>query len=139
MIHRDINIVGWKVHFFFSNDGYSVVHILNLLELLGADSEIIERVEKNLKSDNLDTGFTFSNPIMKESVVVVGKASTGAEFLNSYTHELRHLTDDIAKQQGYSDSGELVAYLAGDISLLVSDIVCILSCDDCRNKPLPAS
>lgn len=135
MISRKIKIAKWVVHFYFlDGDRDAHAHILNQVELLQADTDIMGRIEKNLKADNLDTGFTYSNPLMRESVVVVGRASSGAEFLNSYTHELRHLADDIAKEQGYQDSGELVAYLTGDISTKVADIVCALSCDHCRKS-----
>lgn len=80
----------------------------------------------------MDTGFTYSNPEFRESVVVIGSSSSGAEFLNSFVHELRHLTDDIAYTCGYPLRGEPAAYLAGDISMGLSDIVCVMSCEKCR-------
>ena len=84
--------------------------------------------------DRMDTGFTYSNPHRMESIVVIGRSSSGAEFQNSYVHELRHLTDDIAYFYGYPLRGEPAAYLAGDIALELSDIVCKMSCDHCREK-----
>ena len=80
----------------------------------------------------MDSGFTYSNPDIRRSVMVIGKTSSGPQFLNSFTHELRHLVDDIAKADGMEMSGEGVAYLSGDTAMAMADIVCRLSCDHCR-------
>ena len=79
-------------------------------------------------------GFTYSNLSKKKSVVVIGESTNGGEFLNSFSHELRHLADDISSYYGMIDRGEEVAYLTGELANSVSDIVCLLSCDCCRNK-----
>lgn len=81
----------------------------------------------------MDSGFTYSNPDIRRSVMVIGKTSSGAQFLNSFVHELRHLIDDIAVADGMGMSGEAVAYLSGDTAMLVADIVSQLSCDHCRS------
>ena len=102
------------------------------MEELEAPPSILRRVERNMELDQMDTGFTYSNLFLRESVVVIGRSSSGAEFLNSFVHELRHLADDIAYVYGYPLRGEEVAYLTGDIALALSDIVCAMSCDSCR-------
>lgn len=99
---------------------------------LGAPPSILHRVENNMILDRMDTGFTFSAPQRRTSVVVIGRSSSGAEFLNSFVHEVRHLTDDIAYTDHMPLRGEPAAYLAGDIALALSDVVCQMSCEHCR-------
>lgn len=134
MIFRALNIRGWRCLFYFSIDRYWVTDILNRLRELQAPPSILQRVERNMLADSLNTGFTYSNPTLRSSVVVIGRSSSGAEFLNSFVHELRHLTDDIAYTYGYPLRGEPAAYLNGDISLMLSDIVCTLTCNECRKS-----
>lgn len=92
------------------------------------------RAVGNMRLNALNTGFTYSNLRVRRSVVVIGRAESGAEFLNSYCHELRHLVDDIARADGMELSGEPVAYLSGDICNAVADIVCKMACDCCRRR-----
>ena len=76
-------------------------------------------VRGNLLRADMDSGFTYSNKTMRRSVVVVGLATSQAQFLNSFEHELRHLCDDIAAASGMPMQGEEVAYLTGDVNSLV--------------------
>lgn len=132
MISRSLNIRGWRCRFYFSVDGYWIYEILSRLEELDAPPSILRRVLRNMVLDRMDTGFTYSSPAFRESVVVVGRSSSGAQFLDSFVHELRHLTDDIAYADHLPLRGEPTAYLSGDIALALSDIVCDMSCDFCK-------
>lgn len=128
----DIEKYDWHVDFFFSITHYEQQPILEVLSNLRASSSVIERIAQKMTDDKVNTGFTYSNAALRSSVVVIGKSSSGAQFLNSFCHELRHLTDDIALEEGMQISGEEPAYLTGDIALLLSDIVCHFTCDRCR-------
>lgn len=132
MIIRKLNIRGWRCFFCFALDRYNADVILSRLEELEAPPSILRRVRRNIRLDRMDTGFTYSNLFLRESVIVIGRSSSGAEFLNSFVHELRHLADDIAFVYGYALRGEEVAYLTGDIALALSDVVCAMSCEVCR-------
>ena len=132
MIIRKLNIRGWRCSFCFALEGYDFDVVLAGLRKIDAPPSILRRVERNMELDQMDTGFTYSNLFLRESVVVIGRSSSGAEFFNSFVHELRHLADDIAYVYGYPLRGEEVAYLTGDIALALSDIVCTMSCEVCR-------
>lgn len=132
MLYRSLNIRGWWCFFYFAIHSYWIDEILLRMSDIGAPPFILSNARIKMREDRMDTGFTFSNPTMRTSVVVLGRQSSGAEFLNSFTHELRHLTDDIATAYDYPIRGEEVAYLAGDIALKLSDIVCQQSCFECR-------
>jgi hypothetical protein len=83
----------------------------------------MDHIRNNLLKCDMDTGFTYSNKKLRRTVMIVGLASSPAEFLNSFEHELRHLVDDIASTHSMDMAGEEVAYLTGDINTaLWSDI-----------------
>lgn len=132
MIYRRIEIAQWTCDLYVSIDGYWIDEILEVFSSLDAPADVTRRIERNMLRNELDSGFTFSNPDLRRSVMVIGKPSSGAEFLNSFTHELRHLVDDIAMVDRMPTSGEGVAYLTGDTAMLAADIVCKMSCDHCR-------
>ncbi len=131
MIHRRVVINEWACEFYFAMGAYRRREILGQLVSCQAPDPVLRRVRHNMRADKLNTGFTFSNGDIRKSVIVIGNTSSGSEFLNSFVHELRHLTDDIAVADGMQLSGEPVAYLAGDIANELSDVVCHLSCDRC--------
>lgn len=122
------------MHLFVYRDSYAAKDIVARLASIGAAPGLIQRIEKNMEADNLNTGFTYSSTGLRQSVVVIGRTSSGPEFLNSFCHEFRHLCDDIAAADGLSLSGEPVAYLAGDMCNYVADIVCKMACDHCRES-----
>lgn len=66
-----------------------------------------------------------------EGLNLEGTADDFAEFLDSFTHELRHLADDIATFLGINLRGEEVAYLTGDTTRDLAEVVCRLGCPDC--------
>ena len=51
--------------------------------------------------------------------------------LNTIVHEIVHIAQHIAIEDGIDPLGEEMAYLCGDIASTVSDIVCVLSCPHC--------
>lgn len=134
VISRTIHIekYGWCVRLFVAVDRYYADDILGEVEAIGASQRLIGRMRKNLIQDKMNTGFTYSNKRYRKSVVVVGKASSAAEEMNSITHELRHLVDDIASEEGMKMGGEEVAYLTGDIALKIFPVIQPLLCDHCR-------
>lgn len=134
MITRKVHINNWVCNFYFAIERYYIDEILISLKKIGASLNARSRIRDKMLKDEVNGGFTYSNTSRRESVIVIGKTSNGAEFMNSFTHELRHLVDDIAKADNINTRGENVAYLTGDITKEVSDIVCKLSCNECRRK-----
>lgn len=128
---RDLRIENydWHVRFYFAVHGYHTRSILFSLEQIECPRPIMERVRENLEKADMDSGFTYSNKTRRRSVVVVGLASSQAQFLNSFEHELRHLCDDIAVASAMPMQGEEVAYLTGQINtMLWKDIHQFICC-----------
>lgn len=132
---RDLRIgkYGWRVRFYFAVHGYHTRSILSSLEEIECPGTVLERVRGNLLRADMDSGFTYSNKTMHRSVVVVGLATSQAQFLNSFEHELRHLCDDIAAASGMPMQGEEVAYLTGDLNAELWPEIHQFICCKCKN------
>lgn len=134
MLVRDIYIdkYDWCARVYFAISRYNIEDVSRSLREIGCPVTIHRQAIKQMVHGEVNTGFTYSNMKRRQTVMLVGKTSSGREFLNSFSHELRHLSDDIAKTYGMETAGEEVAYLTGDIALKLADIVCHYSCDHCR-------
>lgn len=134
MICRNIYIeqYDWEVHCYFAVDKYYTERILSVLNKLGCSDSIFSQVEKKLRKNERNAGFTYSNPEKRESLLVVGLATSSAEYVNSISHELRHLCDDISAVYNIASKGEKIAYLTGDIAEQLADVIQVLVCD-CLN------
>lgn len=132
MISRIIHINNWDVNVFVCISHYDEKVLEDALYEVDAPISIIVRMRQISRDDEYNTGFTYSNPDLRKSVVVIGKAISGKEFLNTFIHETRHLVDDIANADGMSLRGEDVAYLSGEISSKLYDLVGMFACPKCK-------
>lgn len=132
MIRRTLRIGRWLVYFFFAVEGYDEEVILSFLQTFEASRTVFKRAEKIMSEGKLDKGFTFANEYIRRAVVVVGPSSSGAEFLDTFTHEIRHLADSIAKSIGYELDMEEPAYMTGDTVRELAEVVCELGCPHCN-------
>lgn len=107
------------------------------LSRLGASEQVLVSAYKNLTSCSLDTGLCFSNGGMRESVLVIAKTSSAAEFFNSFEHEFQHLKGHIAATVGLDPSGESMAYMSGELARDIFPVIKHLLCDCCRHKNKP--
>lgn len=129
-----IDSIGWLVHAYFHKTRYDVDEIMERLWDLQCSSEIAQKAFNNLISDSLNMGLCYSNYNTKESVLVVGRASSADEFFNSIVHELSHLQGHICDVIGLDPKGEEIAYYMGDLSRDIYPSISHLLCDCCRNK-----
>ena len=132
MIHKTIYVNDWRCDFYFSKGAYWLDEIVGRLRECKAPRPIMERAQRSMDDNFPNTGFTYSNLKLRRSIVVIGRTSSGAEFISSFCHELWHLVADIASANGTHLNGETVAYLAGDIAHNLSPSICSLSCNHCR-------
>lgn len=148
MLRRVLRIGRWVVDVIFAPRGYDIDGILACLYDCGASGSVMHKAEDlmlgcemDYASDSpdglmyecgLNQGFTFSNSAIERAVVVIGPTTSGAEFLDTVTHEIHHLAVAIAKHLGFDLTSESPAYLSGDTMRELADIVCRLGCDHCR-------
>lgn len=134
MLFRRVRINDWDIRFLFSFDKSDKAKVLGSLFWANAPNSIVSQVSKNIEAGRLNEGFCFSQPSLRRTVLGTGIASSGPEVLDSTVHEIFHIVQHIAMEDGIDPYSEEVAYLAGDISREVSDIVCELSCPRCHEK-----
>lgn len=138
MIRQEINIerYGWDVYVFMAATMDDAPEILNELERIGISASEFMRAERHLQRAVMDSGMTYSSSRTRESVVVISRSTSPEQTINTFSHELRHLVDDITKALGIPKNGEEVAYLTGDIACALAGsllhIVC--QCPKCRNS-----
>jgi hypothetical protein len=107
---------------------------MDLLWELGCDAEKAKKAYENLTSGELNNGICYSNYAKKESVFVVAKTTSAAQFANSLHHELTHLQSHIGYVYFLTPQGEEVAYLSGDIIMQMYPKIKHLLCDCCRKE-----
>jgi hypothetical protein len=131
MLFREIHIRRWNVMFFFSFDTFDEERILDALVWADAPGSIISKVSENIRAEHLNEGFCYSNPLERKSVLGIGKTTNGPEYMDTTVHEIVHVAQHIAQTDGIDPLSEDFAYLCGDLSETVSDIICKLSCPRC--------
>lgn len=136
MIRQDVYIerYDWVVHAYFAVTTYYTQEIMDKLWELGCDTKTALTAYRNLNKGDLNTGLCYSNYRRRESVLVVAKTTTSAQFLNSMMHELCHLQSHIAKVYNLSPTGEEVAYLTGNIIMQMYPHIRHLLCECCRKE-----
>ena len=148
MIRRVLRIGRWVVDFIFAHRGYDIDGILACLYDCGASGRIMRKAEDLMLGCEMEyasngpdglmydcgfnQGFTFSNSARERAVVVIGPTTSGAEFVNTLSHEIFHLSIAISKHLGLNLEGEGPAYLEGDIMGDFIGLICRLGCNKCN-------
>lgn len=133
MIRRVLRVGDWMVEFLFCVGRYDIDGVLACLYDAGAPRWVMKQALDLMENCDYDCGFTYSarrpqrysyyNRDKQRSVVLIGPTSSGAEFLDTTVHELRHLTDAIAKSMGVELDSEEAAYISGDTARELADII----------------
>ena len=117
MIERCFNIsqYDWNITIFYDvtcEDTEEILSALNFLEI----SESLQKEVKDVLYRCLpNVGFTYTNLFLHETLIVIGKASSFDEFLNTLTHENMHSVMHIIEAHNISPYSEAPCYLLGDI------------------------
>lgn len=69
----------------------------------------------NVELGQKDGGFTYTDFKKKQSIVGIGKSTSNAQFLNTITHEAKHVQSHICKFYDVDEDSEDAAYLIGYI------------------------
>lgn len=136
MIRQEIYLpkFRWHVTAYYSVSCYWTWEILRELHRLNASKSVLHSAYDNMVSCSLNTGLCFSNEDMRESVLVIAKTSSAAEFFNSFEHEFQHLKGHIATACGLDLNGEDIAYMSGELARDIFPMIQHLLCDCCRHK-----
>lgn len=116
MIVRDFylkNYDNWHITFFIATNQYDADEILDRLEYIGCKPKFIRKAYRNLTSGRLNSGLTYTNPKLRESIIVISEVSDLGEFLDSFFHELDHFEKHVTQALGFSPYSEYASYLIG--------------------------
>lgn len=137
MIRQTINIkqYGWDVYVFMAATAADATEIIGVLDSIGISGEQFMRAERHLQRAVRDSGMTYSSGRTRESVMVISQSTSPEETINTFSHELRHLADDIAEALHIPNRGEEVAYLTGDVACALAGSLLYIACQcpKCRN------
>lgn len=129
--HIYIHRYHWDVVVYYESVADDAWEILGELEDIGVDRQTLDKAAKNLMSGLVDTGLTYSNTRERTSVVVLSRASSKAEFANTWFHELIHCSVHIARANNLSPDGEPIAYVGGELAREMQPIAARLMCPRC--------
>jgi hypothetical protein len=129
-----VNINDWDILFLFSYEPTDLGSVTDALLWAEASDSINQRVRRGVLGGRRVEGFTFSNPSLRRSVSAIRHSDSGPQFLNTAVHEITHIAQDIINSDGIDLYGEELAYLVGDITNEISDIICEMSCPHCRES-----
>lgn len=111
-----VNKYGWWVTIYYTIDDEQKSEVIEYLERMGCDRKTLESIKSNLDRAAVDTGFTYSNFEQQKSILVVHKASSIGEFLNTFEHERNHLEMHICEALDINPYSEEAAHFSGDLA-----------------------
>ena len=105
----------WNIQAFYDVQlKYTDVIIEEIRNIEGTKEEI-DDIRQLLNSNQKNIGFTYSNPMQKESLIVIGPCTSSEEAMNTLVHEARHLQQHIQDFYKISDDSEEIYYMIGKI------------------------
>ena len=114
-----MNNFNWSITIYYTIDEAQKKEVLKTLKDLKCDDETYQSIEKNLDKAKQDTGFTYSNYIKQCSILVIHKASSVGEFINTFEHEKNHLEMHMCEALDINPYSEKAAHLSGDLAQLI--------------------
>lgn len=109
------NYDDWQIIYFLLTDRYDTDEVLEALHKAGCGKKLMRQAEELFNSKRKNIGLAYSRRSSRKSVLVVSKATSVAEFINSFAHEVDHLEKHIAKTFNFSPYSEFASYLVGEI------------------------
>lgn len=109
----------WNVIIYYTVDEKQKTEIVTELKELQPDKETFEKLERNLMNSELDTGFIYSSFYKKFSLIVIHKASSIGEFVNTFEHEKNHLEMHICEALDINPYSEEAAVLSGELAMQI--------------------
>lgn len=130
--HIYVHRYHWDVIVFYDSTRHDASVILDELDSIGIDDANYMKAARNLEGGYPDTGLTCTNVRERCSVIVLSRASSKAEFANTWFHELFHCAIHIADANDLSPYGEPVAYVGGELAREMQHVAAHLMCPTCK-------
>lgn len=105
----------WRVTVITDFTCRDTAKVAEALANTGCLGDCMLRARDNMEACETETGLTFSNAAMRESVSVVYRASYFGGFINTLTHEMDHVAKHIALACGVDVFSEEASDIAGSL------------------------
>ena len=111
--HIQLKDYKWDVVILYNVGIEDLNEVINTLEEICYEPHFINQAYNNIKSGAPNTGFIYTNYSTRQSLIVIGKATSSKEFIDTIVHEANHLQSHIATYYNLDEKGEEVSYLIG--------------------------
>lgn len=136
-MRRTINIYiekyDWLLRLYIGFDKSQTMEVVDLLRSIGCIRNEVRRAYRTLHSGRLNNGMTFAAFRSRTAVMVIGRTSSPAEFLDSLVHEVMHLAHYISTYEGIQLTSEETCYMGGDIARSIYPYCKELLCCGCTH------
>ena len=109
----------WSIVIYYTVNDEESKEIIDKLGDLHCNSKTLESIKRNLEDAKIDTGFAYSSYNKQYSIVVIHKASSIGEFINTFEHEKNHLEMHICEALDINPYSEEAAHMSGNLAQLI--------------------
>ncbi len=122
----------WLIKVFYEVTADDSDVILSELDDIDCPADIYYSAAEMMEGDYPDTGFTYTNSVMRVTFIIMMHSSCADEFQNTFDHEKGHAAYHIACELGLDKAGEKIQYLQGEIGKEMFRVAKRFMCDHCR-------
>ena len=117
MMHFEVYLdkIDWGIECYVTTDTLQINKIMCRLRQLECSDQIMVRAYTILE-DQENSGFAYSNPKMRKSLMVINMSTSMDEFINTYNHEKNHnemhICDTLNIDPFSEEASDLSGYIA---------------------------
>ncbi len=109
----------WTIEVFVVIKNVDVNFIQNTLEQMDCPLYTMHKAFR-LLTTGINSGFTYTNPEVRKSLLVVNVSSSVDEYINTFNHEKNHVEMHICEAYDVDPYSEDAAYLSGELAQLLT-------------------
>ena len=117
MMHFEVYLdkIDWGIECYVTTDTLQINKIMCRLRQLKCSDQIMVRAYTILE-DQENSGFAYSNPKMRKSLMIINMSTSMDEFINTYNHEKNHIEMHICDALNIDPFSEEASDLSGYIA-----------------------
>lgn len=123
----------WLIKAFYITSECDVVKILSELDSVDCEPDVFYKAAEMLENDELDSGLTYTDVQLHVTFVLISRCTSCAEFLNTFVHELGHVSSHLSEFYNIDPYSETMQYLSGDIARKLYKSAKLFLCEKCSD------
>lgn len=105
----------WDIECFVTSDDLQLNKIMCKLGDIGCSDALLVKAY-DIMSEQYNSGFAYSSPKYRKSIMVINMATSMEEFVNTYNHEKNHIEMHICDSLEIDPYSEEAADLSGELA-----------------------